>query len=153
MSVTGDFDKIARWQKNFEAVARGEYREDANRDCGKATLELVREGFEKEKDPFGNPWKPKVIPNGTKILHGPNRWKPYTPGRLRIFRVIKVSKDGFGVESMASYFNPHQFGFRHNKSKRRITKRQMVPGNVLPIRWSSTYARITNRHIKAMLMR
>lgn len=138
---------------------------EASRDMGAAAKEFVDRGFERQEDPFGNPWAPKKEPDGRPILQGKT-------GTLRKWRIEYANSEGFKISSRAPYAGVHQrgsgtYGTRGSsyviRAKRArmlrftvggvpvyaksvnhpgVIARRMEPGNRLPALWSSVFREI-----------
>lgn len=159
--VYGDYATLDKWIRRFGELASGKAMLDVSRDMAKATLELIDQGFEKQQDPFGNPWKPKKEPDGRRILHGKT-------GKLRRWNVQFADMGGFKVASKAPYAGVHQNGsgiyaggsrykiearnapylrFKVGGKWRKtpsvmhtgVPRRRMEPGSRLPTLWASIY--------------
>lgn len=127
MPVTGDFAKLDKWEKFFEALASDSFRADVARSSANEFRTLTAQGFEKQEDPYGNPWAPKKRPNGYKILYGPD-------ALLRKFSVVMTAADEFKLESFADYFRPHQNGAKRVGTNWKLPQRRMLPdkGDITP---------------------
>lgn len=115
--------------------------------CSKAmaeeTVDLVKEGFRTETDPYGDPWAPKARDDGRKVLSGKT-------SRLKTGWKVETTTDGFyDVSASVEYAEYHQsprkrtvrradgrFGRGNGRLKR--PKRMMVPeaSKGLPRDWS-----------------
>lgn len=113
-AVSGDFAKLLKFAKKVGNLAGQNAMTAVSSALADATLELVDEGFEQEREPSGKPWPGKVFPNGKGILDG--------VGRLRkSFRKKQVSSRGFTVSSNDPKFIWHQGGTGiYGPRKRRI---------------------------------
>ena len=102
-NLTGDYGKLSRWARSFGELASPGLALEVSRSMAAESVRLVEQGFEKEQDPFGNPWKPKKEPDGRKILRGKT-------GLLRQWRQVYASSAGFRIASKAPYSIYHQKG-------------------------------------------
>lgn len=98
-------------------------------------ITLIKEGFERERDPYGRRWARKQKPDGRKILHGEST-------RLRNgWHVRTARRRGFQVSPSVDYAGHHQAprtgqGGRFNGGQLRPTRMQVpVPSLGLPARW------------------
>lgn len=174
MSLTGDYGKLSRWARNFGELASPGLALEVSRSMAAESVRLVEQGFEKEQDPFGNPWKPKKEPDGRKILRGKD-------GLLRQWRQVHASSEGFKIASKAPYSVYHQKGTgiygsgkgRYEIKPRRakmlrfkvggkyvfaksvmhpgVPIRRMEPGSRLPSLWASLYREIYFRNVRKRL--
>lgn len=90
-------------------------------------IDLIKQGFREQRDPYGTPWKPKQAQDGRNTLTGPT-------GRLKnSWHVKSMDKKGFEVSSDVDYARYHQRGHR------RLPKRMMVPTRrrALPRAWKT----------------
>jgi hypothetical protein len=98
--VTGDFSTLMSWErllKHGRAMLPAMSAAMADR-----TIELIKDGFAKETDPYGNRWKDKRHPDGRKILHGKT-------GELRAgFRKKEASADRYQITNPVPYASAHQ---------------------------------------------
>jgi hypothetical protein len=93
-------------------------------------INLIKEGFVVERDPYGVPWKPKKKPDGRKVLSGET-------GRLKTgWHPVRLDKGGFTVAPSVDYAAPHQAP-RRGRSGLKRPRRRMVPSGDrgLPRRW------------------
>ena len=125
IKISGDFAKIAQWQKRFGAAAVQAVKRDVLTNIGAEAIELVAEGFKKESDPYGKHWAPLKARVG-RILQD--------TGRLRssfTFHVLGSTsvKIGPGV----GYATFHQSGTS------RMVARKMVPEGRLPSEWGRRF--------------
>ncbi len=152
-----DSRSMKRWVQKTDRLA-GEFTSVVVRQIAEETVELVREGFEKEADPYGKPWKPIVLRNG-KILQD-------TGGLRSSWHIKTTSKASFTVASAKSYAAHHQhgtgiygstgkpirpskgralaFGGRAFASVKGTPQRKMVPDARLPVTWSRRYRAVAN---------
>jgi phage gpG-like protein len=129
-----DYGKLQHWQnllRSGEALA-GEVTERMS----DRMLELVAEGFEQERDPYGDWWEPKKRDDGRKILHG-------RTGKLRQFVSVPYGKGRFILAPGAEY------GAFHQAPRDGRPKRLMVPSaeRGLPREWSE---RLSKQALESM---
>ncbi|MEZ4376216.1 MAG: phage virion morphogenesis protein [Polyangiaceae bacterium] len=105
--------------------ARGRYLQTSplkralTANLSETLLDLVREGFEKQRDPSGSRWA--ATERGGRILQD--------TGRLRNSWHRRAGNSQFTVSSSVKYGSFHQSGARHLKA------RKMVPDGELPAHW------------------
>lgn len=139
MPLTGNFGKLATWQRKISAIDSPQVAFEIADGMADVALGLIAEGFGREQDPFGNRWAPKKKPDGRPILRGETN-------RLQRWRKAFVNQHGYRVASMASYAGYHQHGTR------RMVARRMAPtGNRLPAHWSSEFRGVFVRRMHALL--
>jgi phage gpG-like protein len=131
--VTGDFGKMKRWQelfRNNSALMIG-----ASRSMAEETLNLIKDGFRSEQDPYGKAWAPKQANDGRKVLSGKT-------SRLKGgWHVVSATASGFRVAPSVDYAAPHQsprFGRR--------PRRMMIPTSTKGM--PNTWARALNDTVK-----
>jgi phage gpG-like protein len=106
-----------------------------SKNLAEETLELVRQGFEKEEDPYGEAWAPLKYRDG-KILQD--------TGRLRSsWHTVTVSERGFSVAPAVDYAQYHQSG-----TARGLPKRRMVPDEGLPDEWKRRFSELVNQILR-----
>jgi len=102
-----------------------------SKNLAEETLELVRQGFENEADPYGGAWEPLKSREGA-ILQD--------TGRLRnSWHTVTTSDRGFVVGPAVDYAVFHQTGTS------RMPARPMVPDDGLPDEWKRRFSEITNQ--------
>jgi phage gpG-like protein len=139
VGLTGDFGKLARWQRNIAAINSPQVAFEIADGMADVALGLIAETFGREQDPFGNRWKPKKKPDGRPILRGETN-------RLQRWRKAFVNQHGYRVASLAPYAGYHQSGTR------RMVARRMAPtGNRLPAHWSSEFRGVFVRRMHSLL--
>ncbi len=139
MTITGDFAKVKKWVDYVDSLAQPEFRAMVTRDTANGVRTLTAENFEKERDPFGNPWIPKKRPNGFKTLHGPD-------AKLRKFFIKKLTPDEFELKSLAKYFRPHQDGAKRNGTNWKLPRRQMIPeGSEVPPAMRTLFTKVYSK--------
>lgn len=67
-SLTGDFAGLERFAKKVADVSGTRGLTALNKELGAEAIVQARDGFREERDPYGVKWKPKVFPDGNKIL-------------------------------------------------------------------------------------
>lgn len=132
--VRGDFSKLAKWAERLDGVPHVKRSILAN--VGEELIELIREGFDRQADPYGSPWAPTV--RGGRILrdrgHLSSSWHRKT---LSSSQVVV----GPGVE----YARYHQTGTR------RMPARKMVPDSGLPAGWERRVVKIAKAALREAL--
>lgn len=130
MTVKGDFKKLQNWGallKSGDAMV-----EATSQAMAEATIALIAEGFNDERDPYGKAWKAKKHDDGRKVLHGETT-------RLRNgWHVVRVNKHGFSVHPSVLYAAFHQTGTR------KMDARMMVPSKSrgMPREWKETFVEV-----------
>jgi hypothetical protein len=166
MPLTGDFVTLKRWEKRLGQLASGTFMLEVSRDQAQAAVVLVEKGFDKQADPFNNPWPRKKEPDGRKVLHGKT-------GKLRkSFRLGLTNSSGWSIKSNDPKSKFHQKGtatyagrppyiirpkkpggklafrsggqmfFRPKVEHPGVPIRRMVPGKTLPTVWSLKFGEI-----------
>lgn len=176
MPLTGDFGALERWEKQFGSLASPGLAQEVSRSMAAESVRRVEQGFEKQRDPFGNPWKSKAEPDGRKILRGKT-------GRLSQWKQLSAGADGFQIASRhPEVFDFHQRGtgrhgagrgpykitpkreggvlafrsggrmrFARSVMHEGVPVRRMVPGSRLPALWASKYREIYQRNVRKRL--
>ena len=148
--IRGWVEKTDRLATSFDQIV--------TRQLAEETVEMIREGFEKEKDPYGKPWAPIRLRDG-RILQD--------SGGLKASWFVKsLGKGTFTVASAKAYAKFHQegtgiygvsgqrirpkkaralaFGGRAFASVAGTPKRKMVPDQSLPTGWGRRYRAVAN---------
>lgn len=147
MAITGDWGTLERWIKSFEKLESPNFPREMALKMGVQSLKFIREGFKKQSDPFGNPWKPKVRPDGRKILHGE------TDKLNASWQIESYSPTGFVIMSVLPYALPHQFGAVKRGTNWRIPRRPMTPDHNLPNSWIDSFDKIFAKEVMRILDR
>lgn len=137
--VGGDFKKVDNWAKAMGAAP--DLLQSMARQMAEEAVELVAEGFEQQRDPYGRPWKSKKKDDGRLILGG-------RTGRLRRgWHVTRSSKGGFTIAPSVNYAVHHQFG----APRAGIAARMMVPSSKLglPPKWREAFAAVVQDQLAA----
>jgi phage gpG-like protein len=137
--VGGDFKKVDNWAKAMGAAP--DTLQTMSRNMAEEALELVAQGFEHQKDPYGRPWKDKQTPDGRLILGGKT-------GRLRRgWHLTRAGKEGFSIGPSVDYAAHHQFG----APRAGIPMRMMVPSKRLglPPKWREAFAAVVEEQLAA----
>jgi len=129
-----DTSQVSGLVKRLDGFAAGAWRTALMGQVGEELVELVREGFERQADPYGSPWAPLKRRSG-RILQD--------TGRLRMFFVRSKSASMVRVGTPAFYGRFHQA-----PRTKHMPARKMVPDGALPGAWSSRIHAIVERVIK-----
>lgn len=81
-SMTGDVGAIDVFGARISRAGSNATMRGLAKELGNAALFQVQLGFSEQRDPYGQPWAPKVIPDGNRILVGKT-------GRLRVGWYLK----------------------------------------------------------------
>lgn len=111
------------------------------------TVNMIKDGFRSETDPYGERWQPKQIPDGRKTLSGPT-------SRLKTGWHIKTQNpSGFVVAPAVAYALPHQDPQRNASGRLKRPRRMMVPSEDrgLPERWARAYREVTIESLQILL--
>lgn len=128
-----DATQVTELAKRLDRFTDGRWQTALMGQVGEELIELVREGFERQADPYGAPWAPLKRRSG-RILQD--------TGRLRMFFVRQKGERMVRVGTPAFYGRFHQTGTKH------MPARKMVPDGALPGAWSSRVNAIVERVIK-----
>lgn len=90
-SLSGDFGKLEAFGNRVAGFGSPAMMTQIAKEIGDEALNQVQVGFSQQRDPYGNPWFPKVIPDGRSILRG-------SSGKLeRGFRRLNVSANSVTI--------------------------------------------------------
>ena len=136
MGVRGDFDKLRKFIKNWDAIAKGSVQQAILRGASFEILDRVHEGFSQSHDPFGNPWADL-------------KWRSGQPLRLtgRLMNSFQADIKGLRlmVRTNVDYFPHHQWG----APRANIPARPMLPpAGTLPPAWAEAIAEIAREELK-----
>jgi len=124
VSVRGEI-ALPQLIKKFDQLASGAILIVVSRNLAEEAIELTKQGFAAEKDPFGSPWAPIKHRKG-KILQDTARMK-------NSFFVGAVGPGGFRFGTNVKYAGFHQTGTS------KMPRRMMVPESDLPPRWLEAF--------------
>ncbi len=97
---TGDFSELERWTKQIESAPK--VMNEISRVLSEEVVDLIKEGFAREKDPYGRKWAPLQLRDG-RILADTGRLK-------NSFHATSVTRHGFRVAPSVTYAAFHQGG-------------------------------------------
>lgn len=129
MRIRGDFQKLDHWRRAFQKAP--DVLKEMSASGAEELLNLVKDEFRTETDPYGKRWKPKQADDGRKTLSGKT-------SRLKNFQIKRATKSGFTIAPTVDYAAPHQTG----APKRNLPQRMIVPTRGLPRKWSKALAEI-----------
>lgn len=133
LEITG-VESVERLGKKLHKVAEGRWRRALMSNVAEEVIELVREGFERESDPYGAKWA------GLKSRSG--RILQDTGGLRSSFHRKALSETSTTVGAGKSYARYHQDGTK------RMPARKMVPDGDIPGEWRSRINEIAALAIK-----
>jgi phage gpG-like protein len=154
MSITGDFGELDSLIDRFGELERGTPQEALARNLAEESLELVADGFEEGKDPYGGTWPALKARSGEPLrdtAHLQNSW-----------HVHDVQPDQFTIKAGVWYAVVHQDGMTitpkqvNRRGQKRlvfpvfgktvfakqvtIPRRQMVPdADDIPVAWRAAW--------------
>lgn len=98
----GDFASLQRFERKIAKLPSMVVV--VSRNLAEESVDLVKQGFVNQEDPYGARWKPKAIDDGRAVLTG-------ATGQLKNgWHVATVSADGFKIAPTVSYARFHQSG-------------------------------------------
>lgn len=131
--------RIDEWIRRF-GEAPPKMMTTMSRLQAEEAIGLIADGWKKQADPYGRPWKPKKRPDGRAIL--------VRSGRLRnSWHVVRSTSRYWIVASSVKYAGAHQNPRRRKGwgkrpgSLKRLPQRMMVPSKSkgLPRDWAAAY--------------
>ncbi len=134
--ITGDFGKLAAWQKLFDATP--ELLEAISASGAEELISKVKDGFRETTDPYGKAWARKKIRDGRKVLSGKT-------GNLKGgWHYRRANKGGFVISPGVGYAAFHQSGTK------KMVARKMVPDSRgLPPEWAKALEEVADEALKA----
>lgn len=122
IKITGNIAGIGKWGEQIAQLGSARAKRAVLANVGEEALELVREGFSRQSDPYGSRWA--KTKRGGRILQD--------TGRLRnSFHRRSISTNRVVIGSGVTYGAFHQGGTR------RMPRRAMVPFRGMPGPWRS----------------
>ena len=130
LRLTGDFPAL---NNLITTLGRpGTVLEQASKNMAEEAIDLTKETYRTETDPYGKRWTPKLANDGRKTLSGKT-------SRLKTgWQRKRADQEGFEIEASVTYGTPHQ-----RPVKRKVRKdgeslvRRQVPeeSQGLPPKW------------------
>ena len=114
-SLTGDIGALTRFGDAVGKLGGVQAQRELATELGDEVVKLIKQGFDREQDPYGLPWQRKSYPDGRKVLHG-------ATGKLASsFAIKSVGAWGVVVGSSLTRARFPQSGTGiYGQSKRRI---------------------------------
>ena len=122
LDITG-LDGLEGWIKKFEHS--GELMLELSEKLASETVDLVKDGFDKESDTYGKKWL--ATARGGEILSDTGALKTS-------WKVKSATRAQFKVDGSEPYASFHQGGTKH------MAARPMVPDGKLPASWLADYS-------------
>jgi len=166
VKFTGDFKKLNKWGQKLQKAP--DALKVVSRQMAEETIELIRDGIEDGRDPYGEPYAPLKLRDGRPLQD---------TGRMKVWERRAVTASGFTVQSPVQYAIYHQRGTGiYGPTKRPIKpvkaqalripvrggnpifvqkvagtpQRRMVPeGGRLPSKWRDRYVEVANEVLAA----
>jgi hypothetical protein len=139
--IRGDFHKLKAWKQMFKTAP--EVMVPISKDGAEELLGLVQDGFRDQKDPYGEPWAPKKIPDGRAILVGE------TTRLRRGWHTEKVARKGFVIAPSVQYASAHQNPQRRPQwAGKALKRRAMIPYKGLPGVWKKALREVARDHLR-----
>ena len=119
------FDRLERQLESTPTLRR-----KISVNLAEETIDLIKEGFDLEKDPYGDPWAPKQKRDGRKVLSGE------TSNLKTSWHTRSVDEDGYEVAPSVDYAGYHQKPY-----EARRPRRMMFPDDELglPQVWTEAF--------------
>jgi phage gpG-like protein len=119
--VTGNLAGLKAFERKVAGLASADARRAVLENVAEEAIDLIREGFSKESDPYGTRWAPLKYRSG-RILQD--------TGRLRnSWHRRSLSASRVVIGTAVTYAAYHQSGTR------RMRQRAMVPFRGMPAPW------------------
>jgi phage gpG-like protein len=134
LKITGDFAKVDRWAKRLRDLEKTKRALLAN--IGEEAVELVKEGFDRQGDPYGKAWK--GTKRGGRILQDTGALK-------NSFHRKSLSSSRVVIGPGVGYAGFHQSGTS------RMVARPMLPNRGLPKTWSTRIKAIAEEVMRRAL--
>lgn len=129
-----DLDKLASNLAKIDAIL-----DEVSTNLAEEAINLTREGWDRQSDPYGSAWAPKKHPDGAAIL--------VRTGALRnSWHVEKANRRGFTVASGQNYAKFHQDGTSRMQPRMMVPRKGDIPG-----RWQKSFEEVTADILESML--
>ena len=139
--IRGDFHKLKAWKQLFKTAP--ELMTPISEDGAEELLGKVQDGFRDQKDPYGQAWAPKKVPDGRAILVGE------TTRLRRGWHTERVGKKGFVIAPSVRYASAHQDPQPRAKwGGKALTRRAMIPYRGLPASWKQALREVARDHLR-----
>lgn len=131
---------MAEWGKRFREVASPAQDRILVRQAGKASIRLIKKGFSRTRDPYGNRWERKKVKNGKRTL--------VDSGAMRNGWSLRPGIGRFRISNSQHYAGYHQSGV----PSRNLPRRMMWPQKGrLPTNYAREYNSIFQKRMAAIL--
>jgi len=100
LRFTGDFAALEQFEKKIRSAPAS--LERVSRQLAEETIELIHDGFEHSRDPYGKPWRELVLRQGNPLEDSGAMKNSWHRSHAR--------RDSFGVENAKAYATYHQTG-------------------------------------------
>jgi phage gpG-like protein len=141
VTIRGDFHKLKEWKHLFKTAP--DLMEPIAKDGAEELLGLVQDTFRDQKDPYGQAWAPKKVPDGRAILVGE------TTRLRRGWHTERVGKKGFVIAASVKYASAHQDPRpRKQWGGKALTRRAMIPYKGLPGAWKQALREVARDHLR-----
>lgn len=134
MPVEGAFAELRRLIERTREVATGDLMDTISKNLSEEAIDLIKQGFRDQKDPYGKPWAPKKKSDGRAILTG-------ATGFLKGgWHRTKLGRRGFTVAASVIYAAWHQDGTKNKDGVSiRMVSRKLIPEGELPDSYSQAF--------------
>lgn len=133
ITFSGDFKTLQKWAN--QVATAPDVLDDIGENLGEEAIELVKEGFENERDPYGKPWA-KLKRRTGRILQDTGRLKGS-------YNRVYANRTGFKIATGVKYAQYHQRGTA------RMVARRMVPNATLPAEWRKRFVEVAGLVLEA----
>lgn len=111
--------------------------EDIARNVAEEAINLVREGFAGQQDPYGSAWAPRKSGGGSAIL--------VRTGSMRnSWNITELGPGGFTMAAGVDYAGYHQSGTRKMVARKMVPNEGDLPGN-----WEARFDDVTQEILDA----
>lgn len=164
MSITGDFSKLKGIIETLGGIQGPDFRKGVCKQLASEAQSLIAEGFRKERDPYGMPWKKSARANSQngQTLADTGKLKNAWQGRS----VERVDGAGFVLANNTRYAMAHQRGMTITaktpkglrfkiggrwvrKNSVTLPKRMMVPEGTLGPMWFDAFKDVATDYVQA----
>lgn len=149
-SVRGNWAKLAKLRRDLELLASNGFQKKANAALAREGGRLAKDGFQREMDPYGNRWPPRVGGGSKPLLGGPGRVtsRPTASGfalTVGVPWMAETHQRGKTISAKSAPYLRFRIGDQWvSKKTVKIPRRSVVPwpGRGLGTKWDTAFRRV-----------
>lgn len=154
----GGFAALESWQQALKSLSQ-EMRA-MPRDMAEEAIDLTKQTFENEADPYGVKWKPLVLRSGRTLqlsggmkssIHAARSGKGFTIGIAKAYAGFHQLGTGPIKAKRGKALGPMKPGGLFFRSTKGVPRRPMIPFRGMPPKWSEAFQEVAEERIGAKL--